>query len=722
MTNAPVVNVVPTTAPAVSFTTAKAVQTLFKFKQNESFDTDNINTDGIEHASAVSVSNAIVDALVKDGTITQYYDKEVSKREYLFSASFDLKLVALVGTQLAMPIMLMNEEFTLSAVSESTIVWKHFRNLARANNPIMNCFEPEKDNKAFWAGKALKGLEMAAKANLITETSPGLWTRSTKFLGMCIKRSSIAHATEAITLETRRKERVKGQYDAKKDSTSTAVRKALGFIESQAFQVNARLLDAIVEVRTWFEEDTNPLELPLCLKSANHVINGCAELRDEPELFSEYFMDPRGRMYQFAHYGPNPQGADIAKALAYHTVKEITLKGSEAYHVFMAEFKNEVVGDFTKLLEMDVIRWVASNPARALKKFLTDSDYSKFKKLFTYVDMCATYVDFEDNNQAVCQLGFGPDAKTSGAQILAILAGDADVARACGLTDLADRLEDLYKQSAKEVAILCKADVRFAHLLEITRPEIKTPFMAIQYAGGVPALRYKEFEHVLERIGVPMLQRDIFCEEIVIAGVMQALGGKIQALLGSFQDGVADVLAETNQTSFTYRHIDGFKCTKKGEATVRVSFEHFHISLGDGGNGVIFGATEEAKGGEAGWSVRSTIEGHLEKANFAYYFPVHFVQGLDAVMARAIALRVQDLGLRGYSTIHDQFRVCLNDAPKMLTEVVPHVYEEMFIKNNPLEHLMAQVPNLHLHNGTIGGIENIVTVEKLQSSNAYYFE
>lgn len=705
----------------------RAVQKLFKFKQDQSLDAKSIRMDNIEQASAGFVSGALLASLEERDLVVQRYDAERYKRKYFYTANFDLKLVALLGTQLCRPLAWCDIPLPIDSIANTTAVWKHFRNLARANMSIMNSFNKEQDFKAHWVKKAKAGLETALKAGLLVQDDDGYVKQSEKFLGMCISRSSIAHQKEPITLETRRKERVKTRFNPKKDGTSARVRQALGFVESQSQCVNTWLLDVVVEVRDWYIK--NDYILPETFKDGNHVIDGCSELRDEPELFTEYFSDLRGRMYQFSHFGPNPQGADLAKALCYHTIKEITLKGSKAYDVFMDELRGEVLpgGEAGAFWGSDkMMRRMAEAPVEGLKYALSLNANSKgaselpFKKFFTYMDMCKTYVEFEDHGQAICQLGFGPDAKTSGAQLLAILAGDADKARACGLTDLAEKLDDLYEQSAQEVAKLLLEHPEFGNIQPMSRNDIKTPFMAVQYGGGVPSLRYKTFEGTMARIGVPVEQRGAFCL-LVIEGIQNALGDKINGLLGSMIQQAGQKLEEENKTWFSYKHIDGFQCTKKGEASVVVTAEHFFISLGDQRQGVIFGATEEAKGGSKGWEVQSRTQGHLQAANFAYYFPVHFIQGLDAVMARTIALNVEKVGLRGYSTIHDQFRVCLNDAPKMMEEVIAPTYDWMFNQNNPLKHLSEQT-GMEIHTGNpLEEIPNITPMETLLSENAYYF-
>ena len=343
-----------------------------------------------------------------------------------------------------------------------------------------------------------------------------------------------------------------------------------------------------------------------------------------------------------------------------------------------------------------------------------------FKKFFTYLTMCKYWVDFEDNGRADVRLGFGPDAKTSGAQILSILAGSEEIAKACGLTT-EERGVDAYGLSAVEMSKLIEEHEDFSvmGLKEFNRNDVKTPFMAVQYGGGAPALmENKKFIKCMLEHGVPESKLLEFVKQIVVTGIQRALGVQIENFINGVRDAVARKLQEENKFSFSYRHINGFKCTQRGSAESRMTDEAFRITLPEENASVIFGSLES----ETGWAIPSSIEADLHRENFVYYFIVHYVQGLDAVMAMKIADRCREIGLRGYSTIHDQFRVCLEDAPRMMTDVLPHVYRDMFINNDPVAHLEKQLGQEIYGANPMEPRKQIVTEEILASANAFYFE
>jgi len=701
---------------------------MFKFKANETVDASSIVIEGIEHKSSGFIAGRLVAVLEKKGHLIQslaYDEMGNPAKNYHFNSHLQHEAIAMLAVELAGILPLIDVEMEISTIANSTFVWKNFYRIARANSKIVAY--PGDMNKAYWVVKATKALELGVEAKLLTRTDKGV-IRSDRYLSTCVSRSGIAHQTNPITDDNRRKERVKMNFNPKKDGTSREVRQALTFIESNAQCVNTTLLDVLNQVVAYYTD--NQLLLPEVLKTSKHVIDGCNFLRCANALHSEYFMDLRGRMYQFCHYGPNPQSSDMAKALCYHTVQEEVLVDTPAFEIFKTEMFDEVIGGNDYWAREDVIRRVAGNTAGALQHALSANGGIPFKKFFTYMDMCHTWVAFLDHGKATTQLGFGPDGKASGAQILSILAGSRTLAKACGLTADVVRTADPYVMSCAAIERLqVKSTVMsIRQALQLTRNDVKTPFMAIQYGGGVPALRYKAFEPIMGRVGVNECDREAFCKDYVIEGVKEALGAKVGSLIEGLREAAKEVQTITGKDYFNYRHIDGFLCTKKGDAKVMMTEAPFMINFGETGKqAVIFGSLETEQKVAQGWMIDSHTIGELQAQNFMHYFPVHFVQGLDAVMARKIALECEKQGLRGYSTIHDQFRVCLSDAPKMKV-VIANVYKDMFIDNNPLMHLQAEMSraakcDIQINVGNpLHAITQVVTEEILYSENSYYFE
>lgn len=683
-----------------------------------------ISLENIEAKSATSLATAIVHALEKEGFYTQWLPTQEDGtpfKHYAYSAksaNFDSRSVAVLAVQLAGILPYIDRPIAMADVAAVAVFRRRMRDIARANRFIPNMYHESIDKTEHWHAKLEAALDMALRAGLLTQDEDGLIMHSRKYISSCISRTGIMHQREAITVNNRRKERVKTRSNPKRDGTSREVRDAVEFIESQSQFVNSELLKAIVTVRDMFI--TQQLPLPEVLATSSHIIDGCAEL-DGQELFSEVFQDLRGRMYQFAHRGPNPQGSDMAKALCYHSVRESVKVGTPEHEMFLNEMFNEVIGDDVWAQE-NYIRRTAADPVAALifafNKHQGDLPFTKF---FTYMDMCRTWVDFQDKGEAITQLGFGPDAKCSGAQIFSILAGCEKIAESCGLiTGFTEKPADPYKLSSFEVNKITQTikNKMLVPTREITRNEIKTPFMAIQYGGGIPALRYKKFEPTMEALGIPEHMRDTFCGDVVIEGINNALGNTIGTFIQTLREAAQWYCDTNNVDSFDYRHVDGFKVTKKGEASVQMTDEPFIINHGAEGQGVIFGSMKN----KTGWFVPSRTTGPLQRQNFIYYFPVHFIQGIDAVVARRIALEAKEAGLRGYTSIHDQFRTCLADATQLRATCVPNAYKHIFMDNDPVAHLSQQI-GVELNWGNpLEPRKQVLSEEILYSTDAYYFE
>lgn len=689
-----------------------------------------INLSDIELKSSGSIATALVHALEKDGFYTQCLPNEEgqSTTSYVFltkNHGFDNRMVAMLSVQLAGVLPFIDTEYPFDHVVNTAVFRRRFRDIARANQFIPGAYNNSMDSAGttHWHEKLSNGLNLAIKAGLLEESDVDgarMIKHTKKYIGSCISRTSVMHMQDEISQDTRRKERVKTRSNARKDGTSAEVREALEFIESQGQVVNTWLLNALNGFEQYCIQEN--IKRPAVMNESRHVIYGCNEMAGWAVLHTEYFMDLRGRMYQFAHCGPNPQASDMAKALSYHTITESVAVGSIQHDMFMNEMFGEVCPEDSVWAQEIYIRRTAADPVKALvHAFQTNNGELPFKKFFTYMDMCCTWVQFQDTGVGISRLGFGPDAKCSGAQIFSILAGCETMAQACGLiTGYTEKPADPYNMSAAKVNSITQAlvDSGLIPSRTITRNEIKTPFMAIQYGGGVPSLRYKKFEPTMAALGIPEARRDDFCQDVVIEGINQAMGPTIGSFIECLRKTVAWYCEENDVDFFEHRHIDGFNCTKRGEANVCMTALPFIINYGTDGKGVIFGSKEK----NTGWVVESRTSGPLQRANFIYYFPVHFIQGLDAVMARKIALGAKKLGLRGYTTIHDQFRTCLTDAPRLRSEVVPTVYMDMFVNNDPVSHLCKQLGVEMSWGNPLEGRKQVLTEEILFSTDAYYFE
>lgn len=518
--------------------------------------------------------------------------------------------------------------------------------------------------------------------------------------------------TERVTDETRRKPFVKGG----KVKPSKLLKSTIEFLQDTEYHVDATMVSVVkkmLEMKRFSGEI-----MPLAVKQEEHVWNNAVNMAAQDVLFSDYFADNRGRLYHVACAGPNPQSSDFARSLYSHNVENFVNKlnedGSttEHYNMFMAELDDIAGGDWTTAR---YLTRVAQNPAGALCQILNmTKDQNPPKKPFTYIRLALDWFQFETTGACDSRVGFGLDAKCSGTQYLAFIAGNMEMAQATGLVDSESKASDPYQLSLVALmGLLEKSSMNPSDAIKAAylnpkagRNFIKTPYMAVQYGGGKAALTGdKDFcEYLVNKLGIEPTKIDAFAE-LCVDAVHEALGEKINLFISKTQEAVKAKCEELNKEYFTYRHTDG-QVVLKPCFPSRDICDAFSIRV-DSQTRVIFGQQQENKP----WTIR---ESNPTKDEFVRTFVVNYIQGIDALVARTVAKFAKEAGLRGFTSIHDCFRCCLADAPRMMS-VIRKAYIEVFVKNNQFESLSKQLGGINMFH------TNIVTEELLNSEHAYYF-
>lgn len=515
--------------------------------------------------------------------------------------------------------------------------------------------------------------------------------------------------TERVTDETRRKPFVKGG----KVKPSKLLKSTIEFLQDTAYHVDATMVAIIDKAIDMVHRSGQPT--PSAIQQELHVWNNAKSMVRQDELFSDYFADNRGRLYHVACAGPNPQSSDFARCLYSHNVENVVKKlnedGSttEAYNMFMAELADISGG---RWLDAKMLTRVGLNPAGALTFVLTAVDAPK--KPFTYIRLALDWYKFETTGECDSRVGFGLDAKCSGTQYLAFIAGNMEMAQATGLVDSDSKARDPYQLSLIEMMkLLEKSSMNPSDSIKETylnpkagRNFIKTPYMAVQYGGGKGALLgNKDFcQYVTQQLQIEPTKLEAFAE-LCVDAVHNALGEKINLFIAKVQEAVKRKCEELNKAYFTYKHTDGLTVLKPCFPSREIC-DAFSIRV-DSQTRVIFGQQIDNKP----WTIR---ESNPTVEEFARTFVVNYIQGIDALVARTVAKYAAKAGLRGFTSIHDCFRCCLADAPKMMS-VIREAYIEIFVRNNQFEALSKQLGGIDMYH------TNIVTEELLNSEHAYYF-
>lgn len=573
-----------------------------------------------------------------------------------------------------------------------------------------------------------------AKLGLINMFENGTVSVTDKWIDMNTIKSKTTPYTTPITSENRRKKMVKGSkhMEAKKGVFLDFIR----FLEKTDYHVSS-FVDVIEAVRNNFTEELDAFDRHLDYKTArfeqenpNHqinkfleeadVLNNSLALRLEEQLYSEYFGDSRGRVYHVACAGPNPQSSDMARSLYSHNVENFVEKDTPAYQMFMMELEDISGGKFCS---HPYLMQVARKPVQALTTYMQDKTRAP-KKPFTYVRLAMAYSEFQLTGKCDCRVGFGLDAKCSGTQYLAFIAGCFKMAKATGLTDEEVAGIDPYMMSLVELGkIIGKSTTECIKALEGSdsidprkgRGMIKTPYMAIQYGGGKAALMgSRDFRLAMIDMGIVDEEaREEFCL-LCIEAIKEALGDWINKFIELSTEACTRKLNETGKHTFTYYHTDGFFVNKQTKPKLDVCAP-FKLKYGSRmHDNLDFGMFKDDKP----WTVKAMMPTAEECART---FVVNFVQGIDALVARMIGKHAELKGLRGFTSIHDCFRSCLADAPMMM-DVIRDAYNEVFVENDQFENITKQLAcEGEKYGFQLLGRKNIVTKELLYSENAYYF-
>ena len=585
--------------------------------------------------------------------------------------------------------------------------------VALADSSIHRANSSNNDMKQYhYTDGGVKLIGLAKHFGFITMNEDKSFQMTDAWVELVTAKDNSIPFTVRVTDENRRKPFVKGG----KVKPSKLLKSTIEFLQDTEYHVDAQMVAVIKRVLEL--KRFNGEQMPLAIKQEEHVWNSAVAMALQDVLFSDYFADNRGRLYHVACAGPNPQSSDFARCLYSHNVENWVNKlnddGSttEAYNMFMAEL-NDISGG--RWAEAKMLTRVASNPSGALSTILPMSkDQNPPKKPFTYVRLALDWFQFETTGKCDSRVGFGLDAKCSGTQYLAFIAGNMEMARATGLVDSAMKASDPYQLSLVQLMKLLEKssinpsdEIKAIHLNpKAGRTFIKTPYMAIQYGGKEGALLgSKDFcEYATQNLHIGIEDLQLFAE-LCVEAVYAALGEKINLFINQTMAAVKAKCEALSKPYFTYKHTDGLTVLKPCFPS-RDICEAFSIRV-DSQTRVIFGQQVDNKP----WTIRDS---NPTTEEFVRTFVVNYIQGIDALVARTVAKYAKDVGLRGFTSIHDCFRCCLADAPKMMA-VIRLAYKEVFVKNNQFESLSKQLGGINMFH------ENIVTEELLNSEHAYYF-
>ena len=504
----------------------------------------------------------------------------------------------------------------------------------------------------------------------------GVYTVSQKFVDMCSVSEKTAPLTTMIDDNNRRVFKIKGN----KVQPSKLMNKAMAYLERTGFSNDADMT-AIINI---VKSQQPKLGIWKDIKGS---MNGINEMHSDAVYYSEQKGDKRGRMYHVAHAGCNPQGDDYNRSIYRLAVESIVKIDSPEYVYFMNELE-EAAGKDPKYMATEYLMRVGKSPVKALSTFLQSKSVDS---PFMYVRLARDFVRFQEHGECDVRVPMGLDAKCSGTQILAILAGNKELMEATGFTP--KKVFDPYA--------LCAIQMDMAG---IDRNAMKTPYMAIQYGGGETALvNQKDYMAVMAAAGV---DDPTEAAKLTINAVKRVLGKKIIGLQEYMAEQVAGIMLRTGKANVVYKHIDGQIVDLKvcGKVAITDSFTSIRYTQ----NTIIsFGSQLD----DTGMTVSDGVPSAKE---YARTFMVNYIQGIDALIARTVASLAEDAGIEGYVSIHDCFRTSLKDTPK-LKALICRAYEIIFVENDPIAHLCEQLGI------DMPAVSRELTSEMIYMPEAYFF-
>lgn len=464
---------------------------------------------------------------------------------------------------------------------------------------------------------------------------------------------------------------------------SDLMKEAMDHLGSTEFTVDKGMLDAILAVK-------EKLPKLAIWKDSASMLAGSVAMEGDTAYTTEIDADSRGRMYNVAHYGPNAQKDDINRSLVKLSKASWITPDSQEFVFMMNEYKDLVGGhpDCAKLLLPEAMVAMYKSRKASLLKVLSSYPTSN---PFSVIRLGSELGDVIANNGAWMYMPAGLDAKCSGTQIYSILVGDRELMAACGFSST--KVADPYEMVA----------VRLGEV----RQTVKRPYMVVQYGGGLDALMGDKDTAALYP---DIVMRKYICKRM-FAAIEDVLGQWILNLREMLQIRVEEICDERNVESFEYSHIDGFVVNKVVCGKIDVTEKYSSIRYQQVDGVIDFGSEKDNTG------ILNISDRKPSRSEFARTFAVNYIQGMDALIARKVAVYCKDAGIDGLVSIHDCFRVSPSDVLKLM-DIIRQVYVDVFVDHDPLKHLFAQL-DLEVDGVRMGN--ETITIEEIYEEGNYFF-
>jgi hypothetical protein len=472
-------------------------------------------------------------------------------------------------------------------------------------------------------------------------------------------------------------------YQKKRSTVSKLGIESMDFKMTTQFTIDQQMIDVINEAMLIEPKYEG-------WKKGALSLNGSMMMDSNEVYVAEWSQDTNGREYCVPHYGPNPQGGDMDRALFSLVDGSTIAKGDKVFKKMMDELL-----DMTKkesLLRDEVLIQCYEKPVIALVKAIRANISNPLQFIRLGKDLGAII----KNGYATSYFPIGRDAKCSGAQICAVLAGDERMMKATGFCSISDNHPDAYTLTMTYL----KGFEGFE------RDDIKYPFMKKLYGGGIPAMLN---DVDLMKHCPSNMEKGRFAD-IVIKGIESALGPRIMSLRQHMYEAALAKCGKLDVEYFAWEHVDGHIVRDVVCNKIDVTEKYSHIRYNQYNARIEFGSDITGKG------ITDISDRIPCREAFARKFVVSYIHGLDALIQRTVTRICKEEDIRGFVSIHDCFRVTPNDYFK-LEAVIKKAYIEIFVDNDPLDHLFKQL-DVNIHDE---GFTQYITKERIMQEDNYFF-
>jgi len=433
------------------------------------------------------------------------------------------------------------------------------------------------------------------------------------------------------------------------------------------------------------------------LTSEKYVIEGAMKMIKEGNLpcVSEFFDDNRGRVYQGDGHGANGQASDMARAFMDLHGVSTDYDAELAAGYIMAEMSDMCsLSEDEILAEVDKIKGCTFSELVDYTVTHIRNNRSPIKKVWSFIKAAGLLIKLGRGDKPVIGMAFGLDAKCSGPQLAALMTDDEALAEACGFTS--EEVDDAYERAIQQL--------NSSWTLE--RNDIKKPFMATFYGQSWQALTISANYGNVKKSDMEMAVLDCMLNGVGITRdtnpdmVVEMVYAHWDERAKEMAKAIEDSFGKVSNLRKAVKDAHGY-WTEDMEGTpvwVALTTKATTHSMPDGVKvRMPYFTTVDINGvaqefGMVAPDVELTLRGEDMKFNMITFKTknvdlarhgragfVNMIQATDAQLARCIIRNLDSLGADHVISVHDCFRVNINDMISgKLEEAIKMAYLELF--------------------------------------------